>query len=61
LTTLRKDGKMRFDRLMLNIIIFVAFWAGFDFLMGTFSDATVKECVAGVSMALLLYFDDDER
>jgi len=52
---------MRFDRLMLNIIIFVAFWAGFDFLMGTFSDATVKECVAGVSMALLLYFDDDER
>jgi hypothetical protein len=52
---------MRFDRLMLNIIIFVAFWAGFDILMGTFSDATVKECVAGVSMALMLYLDNDDK
>ena len=60
MTTLRKDSKMQFDRLMLNIIIFVAFWAGFDVLMGTFSDATVKECVAGVSMALLLYFDGEK-
>jgi hypothetical protein len=59
LTTLRKDSKMQFDRLILNIIIFVAFWAGFDVLIGTFSGATVKECVAGVSMALLLYLDND--
>ena len=52
---------MRFEKLFLNIIVFVVFWVGFDILIGSFSEATVKECIAAVSMALLLYFDIDGR
>jgi hypothetical protein len=48
---------MKLKLVLLDVFAFLVIWIGVDAAMGQLGASTVKECIAGLTMAAMLYFD----